>query len=104
MKTILFTSALIVVAVIAGRAQPAPGSPCTAADLAYWQERQAKTAVQTPAVVYVPAPAPAASRQLDEVNAQLLQLRIETAYPNNPAMWRWLNRNPRYIDTYLGVR
>jgi len=37
-----------------------------------------------------------------EVSNQLLQLRIQTAYPNNPAMWRWLNSNPRYIPTYLG--
>ena len=28
----------------------------------------------------------------DEIIYQLKQLRIETAYPNDPAMWRALNR------------
>jgi hypothetical protein len=27
---------------------------------------------------------------------------IYTAYPNNPQLWRYLNRNPRYIPLYLG--
>ena len=27
---------------------------------------------------------------------------IYTAYPQNPALYRYLQRNPRYIDLYLG--
>lgn len=33
---------------------------------------------------------------------QDLSMAMYAAYPNNPAMWRYLNNNPRYLDLYLG--
>ncbi len=45
---------------------------------------------------------PRSEAQLDELINQMTQLRIQEAYPNNPAMWRYLNNNPRYIPYYLG--
>ena len=40
----------------------------------------------------------------EEISDQLLRLRIQQAYPNNPEMWRYLEKNPRYIEHYLQGR
>lgn len=44
---------------------------------------------------------PASTATLDDINDQLLWLRIQQAYPDNPKMWEYLRRNPRYISYYL---
>lgn len=43
-----------------------------------------------------------AQRQADLLQRQLQMNAIMSAYPNNPVLYRYLERNPRYIPTYLG--
>lgn len=51
--------------------------------------------------------AEAARRQTEAqetISYDLMRLRIQQAYPNNPARWGYLERNPRYISHYLQDR
>ena len=38
----------------------------------------------------------------NEIIEHLRAIEIRTAYPDDPAMWRYLERNPRYQPYYLG--
>lgn len=43
-----------------------------------------------------------AERQAALLQRQLQLNAIMSAYPNQPTLYRYLERNPRYIPTYLG--
>jgi hypothetical protein len=45
------------------------------------------------------------NRSDPKVDQRVFQPQLEPiyqAYPNNPQLYRYLERNPRYIDYYLG--
>lgn len=111
MKTLILAVIIATAAVSSAQVPPCPGACPTDADLKYWaakaaQAREdAKEAARLEAAVRI-AEARAAARNSrdDDAAYQMLQLRIVSAYPNNPAMWQYLNRNPQQIPKYLGER
>ncbi|MFA7345299.1 MAG: hypothetical protein WC003_13430 [Terrimicrobiaceae bacterium] len=102
MKTLL-ALAVAVSSIFPTSAQvpPCPGAPTTDADLKWYAAKAAQAHVDAREdarlAAYVEAAkyqATAASKPANDAAYQMLQLRIVSAYPNNPAMWQYLNRNP----------
>ena len=111
MKTILLAVLLATAGALSAQIPPCPGACPTDADLKYWAAKESQAHADAREDARLAAIVAAADAQIrarreerDDSSNNLLQLRIVSAYPNNPAMWQWLNRNPHEIPRYLGER